>query len=309
MANYFINALSITSPIKSSKSLTKCLMLSAFLLLLGNTSQVFASDALLCGKTTPPKLAQSLEASQKDKEETEEDKASYQSCFYGIYGLGVSLLDPEGTSNGWSSDDKPSFGGSIGIGWDMSNHWFGEFRYTFIGNAGLENSNPAVDSSIDAEVRYHAPSLMLGRKFFSNATDHNAFVKVGATWIKNQESDDSIALEDDSDIQASIGAGFRFNIQDSPWFIDLVYDGFSKDANMVSIQFNRFFSPRKSKMASTTETKSITQPAIEQPLPDDDHDGIENKLDRCPFSKSGEKVDKHGCCLAENGCNVSFPEH
>lgn len=274
-------------------------------------SPSFADDNVLCGpgpmtetfSNQEDKSSEMTSESESDSESAFSTKSAFQSCLYSLYGGGISFLDPEGTSNGWRSEDNLSFGASIGVGWDISNHWFTELRYTYIGRAALENDNPVVDNAVDAAIKYQAPSLMIGRKLFENSPNFNAYVKVGASWIHNKETDESVIYDEVSKLQASLGTGLRFYLKDSPWFVDVVYDAFSKDANLVGVQFGRYFGHTKEVPVETPEVVYVP------PKPDADRDGVPDEIDRCPFTNAGTKVGEYGCCLPKDGCQVTFPEH
>lgn len=224
----------------------------------------------------------------------------FQPCWYVSAGLGYSYLAPSGESNGWSSNDKSSIGFSFLAGRHLSEKWALELDYSFLGEAGLKNSNPTLNASLDAAIRYRAPSLMIAYRFLPQYKPFNAHFKLGGTWLNTEATDSRIGYEEESTVQVTWGIGAYYRFTDSPWFISFDYTNHAKDARFSGFHIGRYFGFKK----HIPKVEKIVRTPFEnlQLQLDSDQDGVIDKLDECPLSDRGVEVDKTGCCTEKAGC-------
>ena len=235
-----------------------------------------------------------------------QDDGTFESCFYVGGSLGLGFLDPEGEVNGWSTDDTSSSGYGLHLGQYFKPNWFWELAYVDAGEAGLGNRNPALDELIpDAAVTYEIPSLMLGYYLFDDEQyGWNLYGKAGASLITTDVSDERIGEEKQSSVQLALGVGAQYRFDDSPWFINLQFDSYDRDAKFLSLRVSRFFGgPEKSKakkVVPVVAPKSKPKPAPKPVAPvilDSDNDGVVDTNDRCPTTRANVPVDSSGCAV------------
>ena len=235
---------------------------------------------------------------------------TFESCFYVGGSLGLSFLDPEGEVNGWSTNDTSSNGYGLHLGQYFKPNWFWELAYVDAGEAGLGNLNPALEELIpDAVVTYDIPSLMLGYYLFDDEQyGWNLYGKAGVSVITTEGSDDRIGEEKQSSAQLAFGVGAQYRFDDSPWFINLQFDSYDRDAKFLSLRVSRFFGgPEKSKSKKVVPVVApVVTPAVApKPTPkpvapvvlDSDNDGVVDANDRCPTTRANVPVDSSGCAV------------
>ncbi|VUD46846.1 Outer membrane porin F [Thalassocella blandensis] len=226
-------------------------------------------------------------------------------CWYLGGGLSLTHVDPEGEVNGWRTSDDSSNGWQIFVGRHFTPHWFAELNYMDAGEAGLSNRNPALNAVIpDAAVTYAVPSLMAGYQFWKKDYGWNLYAKAGIAAIETEENDSRIGEDKQTSAQFAFGLGTHYRFEDSAWRVGLAFDSFDRDAYSVTLRLSRYLGGKRSR-----EKPVITQPVAATPTPapiatptpvpvrDDDRDGVENGLDKCPNSPAGTPVNQQGCAI------------
>lgn len=265
--------------------------------------EVAQAESAHCGQTHLP--AQGLKSSLQ---------GTFKSCVYSSLELALSKLEPEGSNSGWTVDERNSLAFAARLGWHMSPHTFLELGYAYLGEAGLGNASPVLNTEVDARLEYSAPFLMLGYFFWQEAKPLNAFIKLGAAQTQSKANDARIALEEESGTLFAFGAGLHYRYQDSPWYSQVEFNSYAKDAASFGISLGRYFGfsdTRRTRLPSKRKRHlPYTGQATEQNLPfvDDDGDGVPNRRDICPNTIRGAKVDAKGCCNQNTGCTRLFQD-
>ena len=240
--------------------------------------------------------------SHKDNDFTQE----FHPCWYGAVGIGLGFLDPDGTG-GWSTEEEKSFGADIHLGFHFAPHWLTELNYTYIGDAKLNNVNQAISKDVDGSISYYGPSVMLGYQLLPESKPFNYYLKAGATSLQTNASDARIKLDKVSSMQFSFSTGIQYRFDSSPWFINIEYQSFAKDAALFGTQIGRYFGYRNRKprfipLESANARKRSSLKA------DGDQDGVYDHLDLCPHTILNVEVGTNGCCLEKDNCKVIFEQ-
>jgi hypothetical protein len=233
----------------------------------------------------------------------------FQRCWYGAFGIGLSTVNPEG-SDGWSTSKDKSIGTDFHLGFHFSPHWLAELNYTYIGEAKLSNINPAISNDVDGKIMYHGPSILIGYRFLPEYKSFNYYLKAGATWLQTEASDSRINLESQSDILFSFSTGIQYRFDNSPWFMSIEYQSYSKDAALIGTKIGRYFGYKKRQapiMSARTKRSRQAQKLIDLTT-DSDQDGVYDHLDLCPHTLLGTQVGKTGCCVQKDNCEVIFEQ-
>ncbi len=240
-----------------------------------------------------------------------ESEDVFESCWYVGLGLGKTHVDPEGQVNGWSTDKDDSDGYNLHVGKRFSPKWYWEFSYVDAGEAGLGNVNPALNNVIpDAAIDYKIPSLMVGYYLWEKHHGFNFYGKAGVSVINSEANDSRIGEEKQSSAQLALGFGAEYRFNESPWFAQLQFDSFDRDASYLSLRISRFFGGSKKQQTIVTKSET-TPPAVTEvapmniPVPvetpeintDSDEDGILDDDDQCPQTPASTPVDQYGCAL------------
>ncbi len=221
---------------------------------------------------------------------------NFRRCFYGGLNLGITHVDPEGSSNGWSTDDNSSTGFGISAGYHFRPRWFAELSWVDAGQAGLANANPALDAlAPDAAIDYSVPTLMAGYYLLDNNRPLNVYAKLGVSVITNASNSDLVGFERQSSVQFAGGIGASWRLDQSPWFVRTEFTSYDRDANMWSLMGGRYFGGRDNVQSGP------------QAQYDDDGDGVSNIRDFCPGTDAGDQVDAKGCLVLPSEVLVASP--
>jgi len=259
------------------------------------------ADDKLCGYTL--NLKQDIVTNETIEENLKGNSNLFQRCWYGAFGIGLSHVNPEGSGD-WSTSEESSIGTDIHLGFHFSPHWLAELNYANIGEAELSNINQAINDEVDGKIKYQGPSVMIGYRLLPEYKSFNYYLKAGATWLHTKESDSRINIENKSSVQFSFSAGAQYRFNNSPWFMNIEYQSYSKDAALIGTQIGRYFGYKKRK-APPTPAKSRK---IDLSKMDSDQDGINDHLDLCPHTILGTDVGKTGCCLQKDNCEIIFEQ-
>jgi len=242
---------------------------------------------------------------ENEKPTMSDSKTGYfQRCWYGAMGLGLTNVDPEAESKGWSTDDNIAFGAKITIGYHFLPHWFGELSYSDLGKAKLGNINPVLSNAVNVEVAYRAPALMLGYYFLPAHRPFNVYLKAGMSTLQTTMNDARVDFQEQNDSQVVLGGGAQYRFRESAWFTRFEFDSFDKDASMFGIHVGRYFGhPRNTVLPGKGSSRKMNKRPVDEGSLDSDQDGVTDRLDLCPNTIVGHSVNLDGCCVdGEKGC-------
>ena len=197
-----------------------------------------------------------------------EDEEDFNKCWYLGLGLGLTHVDPERTVNGWSTDDDSSKGGDIHLGYHFNKRWFAELKYADMGEAGLGNTNPAVDAALpDAVITYKVPSLMAGYQLIDGKR-WKVYAKAGASVIATKAENSrfpglassSVERDEVSSAQLALGAGVTYRFGHSRWFARLNVDSYDRDAWYAGLSLSRYFGGEKPKRPEPAPAPVVAAP-------------------------------------------------
>ena len=228
----------------------------------------------------------------------EQESLVFQPCWYASFAIGPSYLSPSGQSNGWSHNDDSSMGVSLQVGRHITENIAIELSYTDLGEAGLSNSNPTLDASLDPTIRYRSPAALFVYRLLPEYQPFNIYAKLGPSWLQTNASDSRVGYKEQSEVQVSWGLGMQYRFSNSPWFMALDYTNLAKDARISSFQFGRYFGFKKRNPVQGSKTPYEN---LRLQL-DSDQDGVKDEFDHCPLSERGVEVDETGCCTEKAGC-------
>ncbi|MFK8029058.1 MAG: OmpA family protein [Gammaproteobacteria bacterium] len=212
-------------------------------------------------------------------------KFRWKDCWYAGIGYGYSYVSPDEQAQGFyhDTDENHSDGLQVFIGKQFTEHWFGEFKYADLGEAGIINNNPSIDAAFpNAAITYQVPSLMAGYRWRVNKR-LMPFAKVGVSVIQNDAEGGPVPFEEQTSAQLAFGFGADYDFGNNPWFARGDVDFYDRDAWYAGIAFGRAFGLPKTAAAP-----------VKRDL-DSDYDGVFDDVDACPRSAPGATVDSRGC--------------
>ncbi|MBT8090061.1 MAG: OmpA family protein, partial [Gammaproteobacteria bacterium] len=232
------------------------------------------------------------------------DSAGFAACWYGGLGFGYSYVAPEKEAQNFlldKNEDNDS-GPQLFIGKQFSPHWFAEFKYADLGEAGITNRNPAIAALYpNAAITYKVPSLMAGYQWRVQE-DLKPFAKIGLSNISNSATGGPVPFEEQTSVQIAFGAGLRYDFGRSPWFLRGEFDFYDRDAWYAGISAGLLFGPKPDSRPYVAPPAPEPAPEPEpaplpkpMPNPDTDGDGVLNERDQCPNTRPGAVVDGRGC--------------
>ncbi len=192
----------------------------------------------------------------------------------------IGGIIPEGNLN---LENQLAYGGSLGINLD-SNQIFDQIEIGYLrsDNIKYDNSNLKTD---------------FNRYFFNFVKDYKLTKKTSLYGLMG------IGYEDISNEQFNnksggffnYGLGLKYKIKDNLFLKGDVRDLVKFDHGDNNLIFTVGLGIPFGAVAQKEAPKST--PIATIPAKDSDHDGVIDSLDRCPHTKLGVKVDKHGCEL------------
>ncbi|MEM6641288.1 MAG: OmpA family protein, partial [Pseudomonadota bacterium] len=224
-------------------------------------------------------------------------------------------------------DEGNDFGFAIFAGKSFTDNIFAEFRIASLGEAGLANSNPAIDAAFpDAGIEYLVPSLMGGYRWFPDQR-FSPFVRAGLSFIQNDATGGPVDFEEQTGIQFALGGGVDVALTET-FFLRGDLDLYDTDAWFAAISAGMKFGRRPTRRVIIAAPQAAPQPApvvrapapppppeptpqpekVDPPAPkmaaapealprsvDNDGDGVPNLRDACPQTAEGAEVDETGC--------------
>ena len=158
--------------------------------------------------------------------------SSRLNCWYLGAGAGLTWVDPEGESNGWSTSDDTSDGFKLLVGYRFRPHWFAELAYTDAGEAELQNLNPAITGT--PGITYDIASLYGGYWLRGPYARWNLYGKAGVSAIWNKATDNRVDYDKQTSVQLAFGLGGQWQITQR-WFARLEFDSFDRDARYLGL--------------------------------------------------------------------------
>ncbi|MBT8083246.1 MAG: OmpA family protein, partial [Gammaproteobacteria bacterium] len=226
-------------------------------------------------------------------DDPERDEAGFGACWYGGIGLGYSYVAPEKEAQNFllDKDEDHDSGYHVFVGKQFTPHWFAEFKYADLGEAGITNRNPAIAALYpDAAITYKVPSLMVGYQW-RETRRLKPFAKVGISAIGNNAKGGPIPFEKQTSVQLAFAAGLEYHFGRSRWFLRGDVDWYDRDAWYLGVSVARFFGG---------ESEDAPR-VVQRPEVDTDGDGVLDEYDRCPDTPAGAIVDGNGCPVPADG--------
>ena len=219
-------------------------------------------------------------------------------------GLGITELDPDTGSSGYSVADESDTGFKIFGGYDYSERLTVEGFYADLGSAKLSSSFP---SQPDGEVDYSTLGASVLWYFIRNGESKGKDVRKGLqvyahgglSFLNNSSS---IDFSQDNSVQVQYGAGLEYGLNNGI-ALRAGVDLYDKDAGMVFVSvMKRFGLEKKRKIIVEPEhvIETVVEPEPVVIIPvilDADKDGVIDAEDKCAESPADIKVDPKGCSI------------
>lgn len=250
--------------------------------------------------------------------DSHEDGGVKERSWYLGAGLGITELDPDTGSTGYSVSDERDTGFKLFGGYDFSERLTVEGFYTDLGSAQLSNPAPSQpDGAIDYSTLGASVLWYFVRNGKNNGKDLRKGLQVyahgGLSFLSNSSS---VAFSQDNSVQVQYGAGLEYGLNNGV-ALRAGIDLYDKDAGMAFISvMKRFGVKSKSKkiIEPAPAPEPIVAPVVEEAVPtqtvvipvvavsydiDTDGDGIVDRLDECTDSPKEFNVDEKGCSIIE----------
>ncbi|AKE52870.1 outer membrane beta-barrel protein [Kangiella geojedonensis] len=169
--------------------------------------------------------------------------------YWGV-GYGVSDLEPEGESAGWSASDSSDNGFKLYAGLDINSHWGFDISYYDLGTAGLANEDPALNQQYPNEgINYRVISGVMNYFPWSQEdNDIDIYGKLGVSAIRNTantaaDGTNNMFLpsyEEETSLQFAFGLGLKWDLGEN-LFMRAEVESFASDAHFYSLQFGGYF--------------------------------------------------------------------
>lgn len=160
-----------------------------------------------------------------------------RTCWYLQAGLGYTTVDPEGQSNGWQTSDDNSDGYKLLLGYHLKPKWFAELSYADMGEAELDNVNPAITGT--PTISYDVAALFAGYWLRAPESRWNIYGKVGLSVIWNETDDSRVDYDKQTSTQLALGVGLQWRVN-RRWFTRLEYDAFDRDARFAGLSIGAY---------------------------------------------------------------------
>ncbi|MDX2506488.1 MAG: OmpA family protein [Gammaproteobacteria bacterium] len=246
----------------------------------------------------------------------EEDGAADRSWYLGA-GLGITELDPDTGTTGYSVTDEKDSGFKLFGGYDFSERLTVEGFYADLGSAQLSNPAP---SQPDGEIDYSTLGASVLWYFIRNGENKGkdlrkglqVYAHGGLSFLSNSSS---VAFSQDNSFQVQYGAGLEYGLNNGI-ALRAGIDLYDKDAGMVFVGVLKRFGT-KYKRKVIVEPEPVIEPVVEpvvEPVQtqavvipevvvtydtDSDNDGVIDRLDDCADSPKDFSVDEKGCSIIE----------
>ncbi len=224
-----------------------------------------------------------------DKEQQKvKEQLAFSSGYYFGFGLGSTHVSPEGSSNGFATDDDSSSGYKLYFGQQFKPNWAWEVSYADLGEAGLGNNiNTTLDNLVpNAEIDYKVPAAWI--KYLPLDPNENISVdlKAGLSFLSNSANDSRIGYTAQTSTQLALGFGAQLRFAER-FYVRFDYDSYDTDATYTGISLGMY----------TGGHDDHKQAPAAPVILDSDKDGVIDANDRCPTTPLGRAVDSLGCAI------------
>jgi len=225
--------------------------------------------------------------------------------YVGAGGL-VSMLEPDADKDPRVSvDETQSFGGSLQLGYDISNRFSIEGHASSLGEAGL-----IYGSGLKSNIGYQVGGLSALMYGLNDADDRgrregfSVFGRLGGGTMRNQG--DGVRFNRINDYHLLAGLGLEYGFENGIAVRGelVAHETDAKYAQLglvyrIGSAGRRAPAPRIA--VPTPDVPVVTAPVIEQPVVssplDSDADGVSDAFDACPTTGPGIPVNDSGCAL------------
>lgn len=206
---------------------------------------------------------------------------------------------------GGDRDAKDGWGGGLGIGKILNEHFNVEVKGIYQGFGGY--SNPATG----AGGRWDLTGGTADLQYFINRDTFSPYTVIGLGAINT-----SVPGDHGTGFIGEAGAGFTYELHDN--FLlrsDVRYrynNNFNADLRPGTNEFHDlivnvgFVIPLGDKPKPVAKAEPVVEPVADCSTQDSDADGVNDCLDKCPGTMSGSKVDDQGCPLQMELKGVTF---
>lgn len=257
--------------------------------LVASTMMVLGQSLLSSASLSAAEL--SAQPPSNDPELAAAEPQAMAKRFYLGASFGVSRLYPELDDTPFVMEDRTDFALGLLSGFHLTQKMMVQFEYANAGAAEVrnQNTNDVFDIDYDiwsADLQYYLWQHENGVAMFAGA---------GATYIDNEAD---VEIDKKDNIQLKVKAGLDYALSSDVWLRAQV-ESFSGDAQILSLGLLKYFSSPAAVVETVVEDACATSEwcSGEDPVGDNDGDGVNNRLDKCPNTYPGLKVDEEGCAL------------
>ena len=219
--------------------------------------------------------------------------------YAGLSGLG-STVEPRTTDDRIRVTETSSAGGTVALGYDISNRFSIEGHYSDLGEAELVS-----DDTGDATIGYQVAGLsaiIYGLNSHENRSRREGFSVFGRLGLGALQNEaEGVEFERLNDAHLLAGLGLEYGLSNG-LAVRAEYVAHETDAKYAQLglvyRFGDADDSRPAAVAATVPTlpePTETAPAITASILDNDSDGVPDSLDNCPDTAAGLPVDSVGC--------------
>lgn len=184
--------------------------------------------------------------------------------WYVTGGVGISSVEPDMGTSGYTLDDDQDTGFKISVGKEISPRFFAEMFYSDLGEAALDNQGNATLLS-NGTVEYSLMGVS-GLMFpFVDAAKGKSklepYLQVG---LASLDTGGNVDTKNKNSTQIAIGAGFEYSMHSSA--LRLFYDSYDADAALMGVSYlKRFGVPKRArpeKVRAEVKVAEVPAPII-----------------------------------------------
>lgn len=230
------------------------------------------------------------------------DGGGHDGRFYvGAGGL-VSQLEPDTSESALDLDETESAGGSVAIGYDISNRFSLEGHLASLGEATLIDPGNAATNE---PVGYTVGGLSAIAYLLNDAEDRgrregfNLYGRLGVGFMEN-EVDDSVGWQRVNNGHLMFGGGLEYGFESG---LGIRAEVVSHDADARYAQLGLVYRfgdvGRSAPVAIAVPEEAVPQPteSVVRTISDSDNDGVADTVDQCPSTQTGSPVNDVGCAI------------
>ncbi len=229
----------------------------------------------------------------------------FKNGWYAGIGAGISHLEPDTNTTGFSVDDDSSSGFKLYLGYDWDEKWGIEGYVVDPGEASLAPTGTVEYTDFGVSGLYHFFNNR-GEAARDSRTHLSLFGKVGLGFMKNSSD---VPYDRLNDAHILLGAGLEYGFSNG-FAVRAEAELFDKDSQFYSLSILKRFGKSAKKAAPVVAAVPAVVPkpvATTAPAPvpvvvvdqDSDGDGVMDSVDLCLDSKPGARVGVRGCKIAD----------